>query len=303
MEEYPQLSKFCYTAEDLHKEYGLSLEGVLPKDLNDDALPVDQWLTVFKYKHHKGAKIYLSHVHSPLMDDCRKLFHKVYQAPPSCGEIIAKFARGYAFERCHAATKDPAGHKVAWARFGESVIQMCSTRSGGLERKLEAWQKANGASQGGFHIHKKPRYTQLGGNICTKTGLGNTGPDPDHGQYLPACDYIADLELLVERMPGKSKRTMDRLCELRASMQEKKEALLRFEGSNAVAKQIKEDIDSYTALLQELRMKIPCNDGEVKEVEADLAASQRMLHRLGVSENMQLIEAELEYLQVWSMLP
>ena len=86
-------------------------------------------------------------------------------------------------------------------------------------------------------------------------------------------------------------------------MQEKKEAFLRFEGSNAVAKQIKEDIDSYTTLLQELRMQIPCNDGEVKEVEADLAASQRMLHRLGVSENMQLIEAELEYLHVWSMLP
>ena len=74
-----------------------------------------------------------------------------------------------------------------------------------------------------FTATKKPRYTQLGSNICTKIGLGNAGQVPNYGQYLPACcDYVVDLELLVERMPGKSKRTMDRLSELRASRQKKK---------------------------------------------------------------------------------
>ena len=59
-------------------------------------------------------------------------------------------------------TKDPAGNKVAWARFGESVIQMCSTRTRGLEQKMEAWQKANGASQGAFHSHKKASLYTVG---------------------------------------------------------------------------------------------------------------------------------------------
>ena len=31
MEEYPLLTRFCYTAEDLHEEYGLSTGGGAPK--------------------------------------------------------------------------------------------------------------------------------------------------------------------------------------------------------------------------------------------------------------------------------
>lgn len=282
MEHYPLLTKFYHTAEELHEEYGLSLQGVLPKDLNEVMLPKDQWLTVFKFKHNKGAKIYVNHVHHCFIDDCRLLFHKVYQAPPSCGEITTKFARGYAFERCHAATKDPAGHIVAWAKFGENVIQMCSARAGGLEQKIEAWRKANVASKGALDSGKKPRITQSGSNLCTETGPGDA-----YRPNLPVCDYVADLELLVERIPGKSSHTMDRLFEMRTSIELKKEALLRCEGSNSVAKQIKADIELYTARLQELRNQIPINDGEAKEVEADLVANQRMLQRLGVTANIK----------------
>ena len=41
MDEYPQQRKFCYTAEELHEEYGLSLKGKLAQDLDDDDLPTD----------------------------------------------------------------------------------------------------------------------------------------------------------------------------------------------------------------------------------------------------------------------
>ena len=41
MEEYPQLTRFYYTAEELYEEYGLSMEGVLPKDISDKDLPDD----------------------------------------------------------------------------------------------------------------------------------------------------------------------------------------------------------------------------------------------------------------------
>ncbi|MCO5609868.1 hypothetical protein L7F22_064101 [Adiantum nelumboides] len=125
MDEYPIHNKFCYTAEELHEEYGLSIE------------------------KKKNAKVYLHHLQPSFIDDCRLLFHKVYQGPPSCGEITAKFARCYAFEKCHAAKKDPARHKIAWARFGESVLNMCSSKPGGLDKKVENWKRANGA----FHGH------------------------------------------------------------------------------------------------------------------------------------------------------
>ena len=39
MEEYPILTSICYTVKELHEEYGLSLEGVLPKDLIEENLP------------------------------------------------------------------------------------------------------------------------------------------------------------------------------------------------------------------------------------------------------------------------
>ena len=91
MEEYPLLTRFCYIVENLHEEYGLSLEGVLPKDLNDDDLPTDQWLPVFMHNYQKSSKIYLYHVQPHLVDDCRRLYHKVYRASPSCEEITSNF--------------------------------------------------------------------------------------------------------------------------------------------------------------------------------------------------------------------
>ena len=291
MEEYPTLTRFCYTAEELHEEYGLSLEGALPKDLTEENLPNDQWLTVFKQSYQKNSKIYLNQVQPTHLEECRFLYHKVYQAPPSCGEITSKFARCFAFERCHAATKDPAGHKVAWARFGESVLNMCASRPGGLDRKVETWRRANGASHGGLGSSmKKPRMTQSGSNLFT-----DVDPPQPHVQ---ACEYVTELESILERLPLKCAAALDRLKELRESLQQKKEALLRAEGSNAVAKRIKDDIDGYEVQLGKLKQENPCNADDIKEVEADLAASRRMLRRLANNESMLELEKDIHLQQV-----
>ena len=192
MEEYSQQTKFCYTAQDLHEEYGLSLEGKLPKDLTDEDLPPEQWLTVFKYKFQKNSKIYLNHLQPHLVEDCRFLFSKVYQGPPSCGELTRKFARCYAYEKCHAAKKDPAGHRIAWARFGEEVLQMIASRSGGLDRKVEAWRRQNGSV---LQSVQKPRMTQSGSNILT---------EPEQDSRGAMADYLPDLEALLSAKTPKA---------------------------------------------------------------------------------------------------
>ncbi|MCO5576451.1 hypothetical protein L7F22_030261 [Adiantum nelumboides] len=51
MDEYPILNKFYYTAEELHEEYGLSLEVKVAKDLSGYDLPDDQWLTIFQHRY------------------------------------------------------------------------------------------------------------------------------------------------------------------------------------------------------------------------------------------------------------
>ncbi|MCO5566376.1 hypothetical protein L7F22_020053 [Adiantum nelumboides] len=81
--QYPRLSKFCYSVKDLHSEYGLSLEGKLPRDITDDEISDKDWLTVFKCLHQKNTKLYISSVREEFVDECRLLYQKVYQAAPS----------------------------------------------------------------------------------------------------------------------------------------------------------------------------------------------------------------------------
>lgn len=169
MKEYPLLTTFCYIGENLHEEYFLSLEGVVPKDLNNYNLPINQWLSMFRQKYQKNSNIYLNHVQCHLVDDYRLLYHKVYQGPPPCKEIISNFAWCYMFERFHVVTKNLIAHKVAQAHFGESVLNMCSNRVGGLERKFKTQRRDDDTSGGGFpHSDKKPHMTLSGSNICTQ---------------------------------------------------------------------------------------------------------------------------------------
>lgn len=58
-----------------------------------------------------------------------------------------------------------------------------------------------------------------------------------------AVDYISDLDAIACGILTSSTQKLNRLIsELRAGLQQKKESLLRFEGSNAVTKKINEDL-------------------------------------------------------------
>ena len=86
------------------------------------------------------------------IDDCRLLYEKVYQAALSNGELTAKFAKGFVYERCHAALADPAGHRIAWARFGGNVLQNCEMQKGGIARKLNKFRAAYGPCGEASHL-------------------------------------------------------------------------------------------------------------------------------------------------------
>ncbi|MCO5576113.1 hypothetical protein L7F22_029920 [Adiantum nelumboides] len=138
--EYPRLSKFCFSTEELHEENGLNLERKLQKDLSDKDIPDEEWLSVFKCLHKKNTKLFFNHVRDEIVDECWFLLQKVYQATPSNGELLAKFARGFVYERCPAATSDPIRHRIGWARFGGSVLENCKMQKGGFERKINKFR-------------------------------------------------------------------------------------------------------------------------------------------------------------------
>ncbi|MCO5566944.1 hypothetical protein L7F22_020627 [Adiantum nelumboides] len=100
--------------------------------------------------------------------------------------------------------------------------------------------------------------------------------------------------LLQERVSTSSTQKLNRLSELRASLPQKKESLLRLEGSNAVTKKIKEDILLFEQRLDELHRQVPCDIDEIKDVEANLNASKRMLRRLKDSTEIKNLALEME---------
>ena len=111
-------------------------------------------------------------------------------------------------------------------------------------------------------------------------------------------DYISDLDAIACRILTSSTQKLNTLSVLRAGLQQKKESLLRFEGSNAVTKKINEDILLFEQRLDELHRQVPCDVDEIKDVEADLNASKRMLRRLGGTSEMKNLALEMEIEQV-----
>ncbi|KAI5083477.1 hypothetical protein GOP47_0003220 [Adiantum capillus-veneris] len=107
--QYPKKTRFCFTRHDLHEEYGLSLEGKLYQHLSDEDVIDEDWLSVFIKKREKGVRLFFHQVWPKYAEECRLLFHKVYQAMPTSKEITHKFSTLFVYERCPAAMQSPKG--------------------------------------------------------------------------------------------------------------------------------------------------------------------------------------------------
>ncbi|MCO5606512.1 hypothetical protein L7F22_060700 [Adiantum nelumboides] len=182
----PKQKRFCYTQEELHEEHGLILEGKLYQHLNEADVTEEDWLSIFKKKQEKGSKIFLHMMRPEYVEDCTLLFHKVYQAVPANREITHKFATLFAYEQCPAARQDPTSQKVAWAYFGEQVLDHCKKLPGGIDKKCllnKPTSKGAGGADAGYKkgcikgyehnighnesraIRQEPRYVEDTGDI------------------------------------------------------------------------------------------------------------------------------------------
>lgn len=137
----PTQTKFCFTKEDFHTEYGLCLDGQDPKLLCNDDFSDEEWLSVWLYKRHQKEKMHLKFLRPELYEECLLLYYKVYQGAPPNNEISVHFAYGYTWQKCKG-TEDSEG-LVAWAVFAEGVIKMLR-QQGNFNRKLEKWRSTNG---------------------------------------------------------------------------------------------------------------------------------------------------------------
>ncbi|MCO5590659.1 hypothetical protein L7F22_044632, partial [Adiantum nelumboides] len=165
---------------------------------------------------------------------------------------------------------------------------MISFRAGGLERKVETWRKQNASSpRTVLQSVKKARMTQSGSNICT---------EPNQGIIGAMADYLPDIEALLQRLQNQVSHPRSlKLIDVKASIQENKDQLLVYQGKDGVARSLMEDIDTLEARIGLLRQQSPIPDEEIKELEAEVGASRRLLRQYGVSENIQKLQAEVQH--------
>lgn len=159
----PTQTKFCFTKEDFHTEYGLCLVGQDPKLLCDDDFSDEEWFRVWLYKRHQKEKMHLKGLRPEMYEECLLLYHKVYQGAPPNNEVGVHFAHGFTWQKCKGA-EDSEG-LVAWAVYAEGVIKMLRQQKT-LNRKLEKWRSTNGpclASEWIFNAENMPNYTDSTG--------------------------------------------------------------------------------------------------------------------------------------------
>ena len=288
--QYPKQKTFCLSRDQFHSEHGLSLVGKLYQHLSQSDLPDSEWLTVFSRIRGKGAKLFLNMLRPEYVDECRLLFHKVYQGPPMNKEITYKFAILFAYERCQAAKQDPDSHQVAWAIFAEQVVENCKKQPGGLQRKMNSWKEMNGIAATFSHPQSSKGVKQE--------------PDDVHSCHVLASD-TRRIQIAVSCAKDKIERRALKLDELKSSLiskqgelQSRHESLLKIEGSSSAADVLASELEKLKTKEQEMKEASNVDPECLKEVANQISALSDALTLLGVSNAMATIKSEVAVLQV-----
>lgn len=299
---YPKLSRFCLTKEQLNQEYGLSLVGKLPTDLSKEDLPEAEWLSVFRVPCAKNSKIFLHMVRPLFLDDCRLLYQKVYQAVASNNEIGHKFARCFAYERCTSAQSDLEGHRIAWATFGENVLETCKQQPGGLQKKISNWRKAYGPSKIDSSIED---LSPDEGGKPIKGGLPSMEQKTPQSHFSVAVQvpWLRQVEEQVVRANEALSKASNELSSKFAECNEKRDAMLRNEGTCSVAAVLLKEMEDQKQELESLKKQTNPDTGHMQLLNVQIEATSRTLKLLGVDDTMLNAKGEVAVLQVLYILP
>ena len=285
--QYPRLSRFCYSAEDLHSEYGLSLEGKLPRDIADDEILDKDWLTVFKNLHQKNTKLYIASVREEFVDECRLLYQKVYQAAPSNGELLAKFARGFVYERSRASS-DPDSRRIAWARFGGAVLDNCKLQKGGLERKINKFR----ADYGIVKLEASNCDVAVS-SIPTKSASKLEGR-----QVVEQPMYMQQVLSIAEGISKELDQQQEQLAKVEVQLQQKRDVSLRNEGLSSAYSGLYTKLEELKKELEHLKNSPDATPRDIDCKEVEVQAITKVLAKVGASSESLNMKQDLDALQV-----
>lgn len=285
--EYPLLPRFCYTAEELHEVYGLSLTGLLHQQL--PTIKDQDWLGVFKEVQTRGLKLYLNMLRPEFVDDCRLLFHKVYQGIPSNNEIPTKFAKCFVWERCPSAKENPAEHTIAWAQFGANVLRLIRTSQGNLDRKLDNWRKANGAT--GIDATATSLNKIRPGHGQAPVSMTQSVPKPRPSTQMHFL-LPAHVNAIYERAKNVKEEKQAVVQRCKSVYDQKREDILRQEGASFAANKMIVELDALKTQLKEL-MQCPSPDIlQVGRLQGRIESCEQAIGYCGVSADLCSLDTQ-----------
>ncbi|MCO5548916.1 hypothetical protein L7F22_002378 [Adiantum nelumboides] len=294
--QYPKQTRFCFTRHDLHEECGLSLEGKLYQNLSDEDVIDEDWLAVFTKKREKGVRIFLNMVWPEYEEECRLLFHKVYQAIPTKKEIMHKFSTLFVYERCPAAMQSTTGQrKVAWDIFGEQVLDHCKKLPGEMDKKLKNWTDCN---ENGQHVIGTTQSTPkalLEGMTSISYSLGP--------QLLLNCSSI-NLQIVakVEQMLAARKSTLESvkstLNAAQVQLQEKHQSMWKIEGTSSTAAVLQGQLTELQSMKDSMeRGACGASSFEVMLIDAKIIALSSALVALGADARNSKIRDDVDRIE------
>lgn len=299
--QYPKQTRFCYTRHDLHEEYSLSLEGKLYQHLSDEDVRNEDWDAVFTRKREKGVRIFLHMMRPEYVEECRLLFHKVYQAMPANKEITHKFATLFVYERCPAAIQSPTGQrKVAWAVFGEQVLDHCRKLPGGMEKKYKNWIACNEDSQQVLGIQAtsstvKSR-SEHGGIRGADCPLSVLDPQSIRGSSVNP-QIMAEVEQMLASRKTSLESVQNKLNAATVQLQEKSQSMWKNEGTSSAADVLQGQLKQLQT--EQASMKgSGASDSQLLVIEAKIGALATALTALGADASNFNIREDVDRLEV-----
>lgn len=277
------------------------MEGKLYQHLSDEDVTDEDWLAVFTKKREKGVKIFLHMVRPEYAEECRLLFHKVYQAIPTNREITYKFSTLFVYERCPAALQSPTSQrKVAWAVFGEQVLDHCKKLPGGIDKKLKNWVECN---ENGQQVTQTTQSTPKShidhGGITGKGSISSSlGP-----QSLLKCSSLdSHIVAELEQMLAARKTTLESVKRAvhaaQAQLQEKSQSMWKIEGTSSAAAVLQGQLNELRTLKDNMKGAGGASDFEVVVIDAKVVALESALIALGVDERNSKIRDDIDCIEV-----
>ena len=277
------------------------MEGKLYQHLSDEDVTNEDWDAVFTRKREKGVRIFLHMMRPEYVEECRLLFHKVYQAMPANKEITHKFATLFVYERCPAAIQSPTGQrKVAWAIFGEQVLDHCRNLPGGMEKKYKNWITCNEDSQQVLGIQAtsstvKSR-SEHGGIRGADCPLSVLDPQSIRGSSVNP-QIVAEVEQMLASRKTSLESVQNTLNAATVQLKEKRQSMWKNEGTSTAADVLQGQLKQLQT--EQASMKgSGASDSQLLVIEAKIGALATALTALGADASNFNIREDVDRLEV-----